>query len=196
MMAFMTDFLPDLTRTLSATSAISTPSTISTTSAISASSTASPSKSRAETRHQSSLTYIHYMLRRYALANSVEDHIAILKRLFEFLIAHPSVLVYEPNLRTTITKHMTEIEGKLVEYEEQWKQHQYDGVIDMVKLSVRVHLPHHAIRKTILQRLEEVTELLHDYQTWLQETEMPLLLVTLRDTLTHLRNHPDYVPDE
>lgn len=136
------------------------------------------------------------MLRRYALANSVEDHIAILKRLFEFLIAHPSVLVYEPNLRTTITKHMTDIEGKLAEYEEEWKQHQYDGVIDMVKLSVRVHLPHHAIRKTILQKLEEVTELLHDYQTWLQDPELPLLLVTLRDTLTHLRNHPDYVADE
>jgi hypothetical protein len=145
--------------------------------------------------YQNSITYIRYVLGQFDRAQGMENKSNLVKKLFEFLIAHPTILIYEPRFRHVVEKKGKEIQEQLESRIREFDESDLPSMIDDVTTTVTKCVMHRALRTSILNKLKSIDEELHAYKYWANDTDIRILLESMHNTFQYVKNHPDYVAE-
>lgn len=143
--------------------------------------------------YEMNITVIHYLLFQFETVKYEDERCKIAKRLFDYLNMHPTILIYEPTLRDIILDKMIEFHNHINDRIQSYKHANYSEALHIFKLSASEHIRHSKMRSMINSKLNEIADILNQYEKWMTANSLRKSMMQLRKQLDQIKMHPDYV---
>ena len=136
---------------------------------------------------------VRYLLGQSDAAKCSEDRLQIAENMFDVLNKNPSILIYEPKFRTAVIKKMSEFNDTITKRLDGFNKAEYKKAINIMKLSMKVHITNSKMRAKIYDHLDSINNELSVYNNWLKSSTLKTNFYTLNKTLESIKTHPNYV---
>ncbi len=143
-----------------------------------------------------SIKYIKYLMEKHELVQDTDEKIAILERVFEYLILNPVILATNIYFRKIIISKLTQIENEL-RYQAHFSNiARYNDTVLLLKKSVNIHIKNRRIRGELNGLLDKLYSGFEEYDMWVRRPTLSLTIDTLKGVLNDIRTYPNYIADE
>lgn len=119
-----------------------------------------------EMGYDNALFVMRYLLDEFDNTKLEDDRTEIATKMFKFLNANPSILLYEPTLRDVVMKKIKNINQLILTKDEKYNKAEYSKAIKMMKLSMLINVNNTKMRTDIYNHLNEISYILNDYSNW------------------------------
>jgi hypothetical protein len=143
--------------------------------------------------YDSTVYVVKYLLEECDNCKNPEDRIEIASKMFDILNKNPKILICEPKFRTAVTDKINEVDNLIKKRKDAFAKAEYTKAIEMMKLSMRVHLNNSKMRNKIYEHLNGINTILNEYTMWMNSDTLKKSIGSINDTLNSIKAHPDYV---
>lgn len=143
--------------------------------------------------YDSTIYVVKYLLEECNNSTNPEERIDIASKMFDILNKNPKILIYEPKFRGAVMDKINEVDNLIKNRKDTFSKAEYYKAIEMMKLSMRVHINNTTMRNKIYEHLSGINNILNDYASWVNNSTLKKNVLTLNDTLKTIKTHPDYV---
>lgn len=151
-----------------------------------------PSKDRF-TEYMGTKHYIRMMLQRSQASSNPEDNTAITIKIFEHLVAHPTILIYEPRFREVVIGKIKEFEHTIATQTRSPELQELEETFWKLKSSSHSLIQHSQIRNKINSHLTDILQMYQEYRSYLHRPDLVDIIVLLKQILLDIQKHRDYV---
>jgi len=145
------------------------------------------------TEYMGTKHYIRMMLERSQSSFNPEDHTAISIHIFEHLVAHPTILIYEPRFRETIVSKMKEFENSIYTQTHSKEIKELEETFWNLKSKAYSVIQHSQLRNKINSHMTDLIQMYQEYLCYLNRSELVRIIATLKQILIDIKKHPKYV---
>ena len=143
--------------------------------------------------YDNTIYIVKYLLEECNNSTNPEDRIEIAAKMFDILNKNPKILIYEPKFRLAVIDKINEVNALIKKRKDAFNKAEYTKAIDIMKLSMRVHISNSKIRNKIYEHLGSINNTLSDYAVWMNNDTLNKSINTLNNTLKLIETHPEYV---
>ena len=143
--------------------------------------------------YDSTIYIVKYLLEECENSKNPEDRIEIASKMFDILNKNPKILIYEPKFRNAVIDKINEADELIKRRKDTFNKAEYAKAIDMMKLSMRVHISNSKMRNKIYAHLGAINTILSDYTVWMNSDTIKNNINNLKNTLKLSETHPDYI---
>jgi hypothetical protein len=143
--------------------------------------------------YDSTIYIVKYLLEECENSKNPEDRIEIASKMFDILNKNPKILIYEPKFRNAVIDKLNEAEELIKRRKDAFNKAEYAKAIDMMKLSMRVHISNSKMRNKIYAHLGAINTILSDYAVWINSDTLKNNINNLKNTLKITETHPNYI---
>ena len=143
--------------------------------------------------YDSTIYIVKYLLEECENSKNPEDRIEIASKMFDILNKNPKILIYEPKFRNAVIDKINEADELIKRRKDTFNKAEYAKAIDMMKLSMRVHISNSKMRNMIYAHLGAINTILSDYTVWMNSDTIKNNINNLKNTLKLSETHPDYI---
>ena len=137
--------------------------------------------------------YIRMMLQRGESRSNPEDNTAITIKIFEHLVAHPTILIYEPRFRETILGKIKEFENTIFTQTRSPELQELEETFWKIKSTSYSLIQHSHIRNKINSHLTDILQLYQEYRAYLHRPDLVSIITILKQILLDIQKHRNYV---
>ena len=145
------------------------------------------------TEYMGTKHYIRMMLQRTQASSNPEDNTTITAKIFEHLVAHPAILIYEPRFRETVLGKIKEFENTIFTQTHSPELQDLEELFWKLKSTSHSQIKHSQIRNKINSHLTDILQLYQDYRSYLHRSELVEMIALLKQILLDIQKHPSYV---
>jgi len=143
--------------------------------------------------YDSTIYIVKYLLEECENSKNPEDRIEIASKMFDILNKNPKILIYEPKFRNAVIDKLNEAEELIKRRKDTLNKAEYAKAIDMMKLSMRIHISNSKMRNKIYAHLGAINTILSDYAVWINSDTLKNNINNLKNTLKITETHPNYI---
>jgi hypothetical protein len=132
-----------------------------------------------ENGYDNAVYVIRYLLDEFDSAKYEDQRTEIALKMFKYLNANPSILIYEPQFCESVLAKIDDINNVITTKEEMFKKADYSKAIKMMKMSMLMNVRNSQMRTDIYKHLNEISSILDSYSNWSQRTELRSEMNTL-----------------
>ncbi len=142
---------------------------------------------------QSSVNTIKLYLDECENSRGTENKCALAKKLFEYLIANPALMIQKPRFRYTVSQKVNELKGQLISYQNEFDlDTEAKALVDIVK-NISNKVRHSKMQEVLNNNLTEMKSTLYDYNTYIKNESLMTTIKAMEKTLEDIKSHPEYV---
>jgi hypothetical protein len=145
------------------------------------------------TEYMGTKHYIRMMLRRTQASSNPEDNTAITIKIFEHLVAHPTILIYEPRFRETVVGKIKEFENTIFTQTHSPDLQELEDTFWKLKSTAYSLIKHSQLRNKINSHLTDIIQVYQEYRSYLNRHELVGIIDILKQILLDIQKHPKYV---
>lgn len=145
------------------------------------------------TEYMGTKNYIRMMLLRSQATSNPEDNTAITTKIFEHLVAHPTILIYEPRFRETVIGKIKEFENTIFTQTRSPELQELEETFWKLKSNSHSLIQHSQIRNKINSYLTDILQMYQEYRSYLHRPELVDIIALLKQILLDIQKHPKYV---
>jgi hypothetical protein len=132
-----------------------------------------------ENGYDNAVYVIRYLLDEFDSAKYEDQRSEIALKMFKYLNANPSILIYEPQFCESVLAKIDDINTVITTKEEMFKKADYSKAIKMMKMSMLINVRNSQMRTDIYKHLNEISSILDSYSNWSHRTELRSEMNTL-----------------
>ena len=151
-----------------------------------------PSRDRF-TEYMGTKHYIRMMLQRSQASSNPEDNTTITVKIFEHLVAHPAILIYEPRFREVVVGKIKEFENTIATQTRSPELQELEETFWKLKSNSHSLIQHSQIRNKINSHLTDILQMYQEYRSYLHRPELVDIIALLKQILLDIQKHPKYV---
>jgi hypothetical protein len=145
------------------------------------------------TEYMGTKHYIRMMLRRTQASSNPEDNTAITIKIFEHLVAHPTILIYEPRFRETVIGKIKEFENTIFTQTHSPELQELEDTFWKLKSTAYSLIHHSQLRNKINTHLTDILQMYQEYRAYLHRPTLVDIIAILKQILLDIQKHPKYV---
>ena len=145
------------------------------------------------TEYMGTKHYIRMMLQRTQASSNPEDNTSITVKIFEHLVAHPAILIYEPRFREVVVGKIKEFENTIATQTRSPELQELEETFWKLKSNSHSLIQHSQIRNKINSHLTDILQMYQEYRAYLQRPALVDIIVILKQILLDIQKHPKYV---
>jgi hypothetical protein len=145
------------------------------------------------TEYMGTKHYIRMMLQRSQSSSNPEDNTSITVKIFEHLVAHPAILIYEPRFREVVVGKIKEFENTIATQTRSPELQELEETFWKLKSNSHSLIQHSQIRNKINSHLTDILQMYQEYRAYLQRPALVDIIVILKQILLDIQKHPKYV---
>jgi hypothetical protein len=143
--------------------------------------------------YDNTIYIIKYILDECQSAKCSDDRTNIAIKAFDYLNKNPTILIYEPSFRIAVINKMNELNELMKKRVDGYNKAEYDKAINLMKMSMRVHITNSKMRNKIYTSLNAITNTLSDYKESMVNNKLSKTIKDLSDIIQSIKTHPNYV---
>jgi hypothetical protein len=151
-----------------------------------------PSRDRF-TEYMGTKHYIRMLLERSQASSNPEDNTAITVNIFEHLVAHPAILIYEPRFREVVLGKIKEFENTISTQTRSHELQDLEETFWKLKSTSYSLIQHSQIRTKINSHLTDILQMYQEYRAYLHRPALTDIITILKQILLDIQKHPKYV---
>ena len=136
---------------------------------------------------------IQHLLKECEQAPYEDQRVAITEKIFNYLIEHPAVLIYDVSFRNSVINKMNFLETHITQRMTNLNRAEYDRAINIMKTSLRINVINSEMRASIYSNLKSIVQTLKHYQEWAKGEGLKNCFNSLRVVLNTIKTNPNYV---
>jgi hypothetical protein len=145
------------------------------------------------TEYMGTKHYIRMMLQRSQASFNPEENTTITVKIFEHLVAHPTILIYEPRFRETVLGKIKEFENTISTQTHSPELQELEETFWKLKSTAYSLIQHSQIRNKINSHLTDILQMYQEYRSYLHRPELVSIITILKQILLDIQKHPKYV---
>ena len=145
------------------------------------------------TEYMGTKHYIRMMLQRSQASSNPEDNTTITVKIFEHLVAHPTILIYEPRFREVVVGKIKEFENTIATQTRSPELQELEETFWTLKSNSHSLIQHSQIRNKINSHLTDILQIYQEYRSYLHRPELVDIIALLKQILLDIQKHPRYV---
>lgn len=145
------------------------------------------------TEYMGTKHYIRMMLQRTQASSNPEDNTTITIKIFEHLVAHPTILIYEPRFRETVIGKIKEFENTIFAQTHSPELQELEDTFWKLKSTAYSLIHHSQLRNKINSHLTDILQMYQEYRAYLHRPALTDIIVILKQILLDIQKHPKYV---
>jgi hypothetical protein len=145
------------------------------------------------TEYMGTKHYIRMMLQRSQSSSNPEDNTTITVKIFEHLVAHPTILIYEPRFREVVVGKIKEFENTIATQTRSPELQELEETFWKLKSNSPSLIQHSQIRNKINSHLTDILQMYQEYRSYLHRPELVDIIALLKQILLDIQKHPKYV---
>jgi len=145
------------------------------------------------TEYMGTKHYIRMMLQRSQASSNPEDNTTITVKIFEHLVAHPTILIYEPRFREVVVGKIKEFENTIATQTRSPELQELEETFWKLKSNSHSLIQHSQIRNKINSHLTDILQMYQEYRSYLHRPELVDIIALLKQILLDIQKHPKYV---
>jgi hypothetical protein len=145
------------------------------------------------TEYMGTKHYIRMMLQRTQASSNPEDNTTITVKIFEHLVAHPTILIYEPRFREVVVGKIKEFENTIATQTRSPELQELEETFWKLKSNSHSLIQHSQIRNKINSHLTDILQMYQEYRSYLHRPELVDIIAILKQILLDIQKHPKYV---
>lgn len=145
------------------------------------------------TEYMGTKHYIRMMLQRSQASSNPEDNTAITIKIFEHLVAHPTILIYEPRFRETVVGKIKEFENTIFTQTHSLELQELEDTFWKLKSTAYSLIHHSQLRNKISSHLTDILQMYQEYRAYLHRPALVDIIAILKQILLDIQKHPKYV---
>lgn len=145
------------------------------------------------TEYMGTKQYIRMLLQRSQASSNPEDNTSITVKIFEHLVAHPAILIYEPRFREVVVGKIKEFENTISTQTHSPELQELEDTFWKLKSTSYSLIQHSQIRTKINSHLTDILQMYQEYRAYLQRPALTDIIAILKQILLDIRKHPKYV---
>ena len=126
-------------------------------------------------------------------SRGTENKCAVAKKLFEYLIANPALMIQKPRFRYTVSQKVNELKGQLISYQNEFDLDTEAKALIVTVKSISNKVRHSKMQEVLNNYLTEMKSTLYDYNTYIQNESLMATIKAIEKTLDDIKSHPEYV---
>jgi hypothetical protein len=138
---------------------------------------------------------IRYLLNECENAQFEDQRTDIAEKLFNYLIANPTILIYQPMFRISVISKMKQLEKHINDRVQVFQKNSYFDAVNMMKLSLRCNVRHSLMCSQLCENLDSITSTLKKYQKWADGKGLKKSFNKMYNLLDTIKNNPNYVSE-
>jgi len=145
------------------------------------------------TEYMGTKQYIRMLLQRSQASSNPEDNTSITINIFEHLVAHPAILIYEPRFREVVVGKIKEFENTISTQTHSPELQELEDTFWKLKSTSYSLIQHSQIRTKINSHLTDILQMYQEYRAYLQRPALTDIIAILKQILLDIQKHPKYV---
>ena len=145
------------------------------------------------TEYMGTKHYIRMMLQRSQASSNPEDNTTITVKIFEHLVAHPAILIYEPRFREVVVGKIKEFENTIATQTRSPELQELEETFWKLKSNSHSLIQHSQLRNKINSHLTDILQMYQEYRAYLHRPELVDIIALLKQILLDIQKHPKYV---
>ena len=145
------------------------------------------------TEYMGTKHYIRMMLQRSQASSNPEDNTTITVKIFEHLVAHPTILIYEPRFREVVVGKIKEFEHTIATQTRSPELQELEETFWKLKSNSHSIIQHSQLRNKINSHLTDILQMYQEYRAYLHRPELVDIIALLKQILLDIQKHPKYV---
>jgi hypothetical protein len=143
--------------------------------------------------YEQSFHIIQYLINECENTKLVDERTKIIEKLFNYLIQNPTILIYQPVLRSAVIYKMSQLETYIQKRYHRFNQGKYDEAIKMMNVASDIFICDKEVRLEISNQLGEINNTLNRYKNWAKAESLLDSFSKLKIILRRIKNEPGYV---
>lgn len=123
---------------------------------------------------------LSYLLDRTNSIHNEDERSKATDELFRYINKHSKILINDPSFRQCVREKIVQLEMYVRQRRVNYSKARYPEALDILKKSMTAHIRHNSIRKEMLSKIDHMSGLLIEYQSWMREDS---LIKTMRETM-------------
>lgn len=128
-------------------------------------------------------------------ARGCEQKCAVVKKLFEYLIANPEICIIYPRFRFMVKAKVDEFKTLLQSYKSDFNlDSEAKNIIDAI-VAAKAKIHHTDYNEKLSSKLNDIKDILYSYNEYTHNQPLLITLNSMEKTLEDIKKNPSYVVD-